>query len=413
VALILLASGIFFAALLLLNNLLKTLFRREKVGFVDLLLVFLVTFVTLTGLIANNTVDIPDPLVERTALWLSLGLVGASLFVVILEIFRPQRLRGSRGILGVFGGVLLAVSTFTVPFAAVYFTITPNVTATTAGDDATAEADATDALVERTERFDTLFRAVRQVIAEEIEVDEVLVFTQLDAGKPLAEIVAENGGNVERVIERLSEIMKAGIREAASRGEMNALQAALLVSQMDNLVLLAVNANLTDFGSRFGGPTPTGTRPSLLTLLTETPRVTEETAPTATATLQPTVTSTPLPTDTHTPRPTPTPSATRFRFSTRTPTPTPTPVTPCLASVEYNLRLRAQPSQDAETLLVIPYTTTLELYGHSADSTWWLTTYGGEHGWVDGTYMMLSAACSTLPTLDNDSVRTYAVEDIR
>jgi hypothetical protein len=408
VALLLLASGIFFAALLLLNNLAKTLTRSERVGFIDLLLVFLVTLVTLTGLIANNTVETPDLLVERGALWLALALIGTSLFVILLEIFRPQRLRGSRGILGIFGGVLLIVSTFTVPFAAVYFTIAPETNATSGQMEtqSTESVEATDELVERTERFNTLFRAVRLVIAEEIEVDEVLVFTQLDAGRPLAEIVTENGGDIDRVIERMSEIMKAGIREAANRGEMNALQAALLVSQMDNLVRLAVNANLTDFGSRFGGPTPTGTRPSLLTLLTETPAVTNEIVPTATATIQPTLTATTLreqtPTDTNTPRPTPTSSATRFHFSTRTPTPSPTAVTPCLAEVQYNLRLRAQPSQDSETLLVIPYTTTLELYGHSADSIWWLTTYEGRNGWVDGTYLMLSAACTTLPTVDGN-----------
>lgn len=409
-ALILLASGIFFAVLLLLNNLVKTIARREKVGFLDLLLVFLVTLVTLTGLIANNTAESPDPLVEQVVLWLALALIGTSVFVAILEVFRPQRLKGSRGILGIFGGVLLVISTFTVPFAAIYFTIAPNnpVSGGQNGAQSTEAAAATDELVERTERFNTLFRAVRQVIAEEIEVDEVLVFTQLDEGKPLAEIVEENGGDVERVIERMSEIMKAGIREAADRGEMNALQAALLISQMDNLVRLAVNANLTDFGSRFGGPTPTGTRPSLLTLLTETPAATEPILPTATATTQPTLTATPsneaTPTDTNTPRPTPTPSATRFHFSTRTPTPSPTAVTPCLAEVQYNLRLRTQPSQEAETLLVIPYTTTLELYGHSADSSWWLTTYEGQNGWVDGTYLMLSAACDLLPTLDSDFV---------
>lgn len=398
-ALILLASGIFFAVLLLLNNLLKTITRREKIGFLDLLLVFLVTLVTVTGLIANNTVETPDPLVERGALLLAFAVIGMSLLIIILEIFRPQRLKGSRGILGIFGGVLLVISTFSVPFAAVYFSIES--TAGSGQNQTPSTIEATDQLVERTERFDTLFRAVRQVIAEEIEVDEVLVFTQLDEGKPLAEIVEENGGDVERVIERLSEIMKAGIRDAASRGEMNALQAALLVSQMDNLVRVAVNANLLDFGSRFGGPTPTGTRPSLLTLLTETATVAISPSATATPTRTATPSNTATPTDTNTPRPTPTPSATRFHFSTRTPTPSPTPVTPCLAEVQYNLRLRAQPSQDAETLLVIPYATPIELYGHSADAIWWLTTYEGQIGWVDGTYLILSAACGTLPTLDS------------
>jgi hypothetical protein len=404
VGLILLASGVFFAALLLLNNVLKTIFRAEKVGFIDLLLAFLVTLVTLAGLIINNTVETPDAFVERGALWLALAVVGFSLFIALLEIFRPQRLKGSRGLLGIFSGLLLTISTFTVPFVAIYFAITPNTTATTAQNQsqATEEPEATDELVERTERFNTLFRAVRQVIAEEIEVDVVTVFTQLDEGKPLAEIVAENGGSVERVVERISDIMQIGIREAARTGEMNPIQAALLVSQMDNLIHLAVYTDLTDFGGRFGGPTPTGTRPSLLTLLTETPAAPDK-ASAATATMQPTFTVIPTLTNSDTPRPTRTPTATRFHFSTRTPTSTPTPVTPCLASVQYNLRLRALPDPESDTLLVIPYTTTVELYGRSADSTWWLTIIDGQSGWVDGAYLMLSGACSTLPTLDADA----------
>jgi hypothetical protein len=144
----------------------------------------------------------------------------------------------------------------------------------------------------------------------------------------------------------------------------------------------------------------------LLTLLTETTVATEESAPAATSTIQPTVTATLMPTNTATSHPITTPTATRFHFSTRTPTPTPTPVTPCLASVEYNLRLRASPTQESDTLVVIPYTTTIELYGHSAGSAWWLTTYDGQTGWVDGTYLMLSASCAILPTLNADAAIT-------
>jgi uncharacterized protein YraI len=71
--------------------------------------------------------------------------------------------------------------------------------------------------------------------------------------------------------------------------------------------------------------------------------------------------------------------------------------------VQYNLRLRALPDPESDTLLVIPYTTTVELYGRSADSTWWLSIFDGQSGWVDGAYLMLSGACSTLPTLDADA----------
>jgi hypothetical protein len=403
VGLFLLAFGIFFAALFLLNNLLKTIFHSEKIRFLDLALAFLVTLVTLTALIANNTLEAPEPLVEQVALWLALAVIGISVIITLLEIFRPQRLKGSRGILGISSGLLLIISTFTVPFVAVYFSLSSNTIATSSSDDVemTEEASATDELVERTERFNTLFRAVREVIADEIGIDEVTVFTQLDAGTPLAKIVEENGGSVERVVERISDIMQAGIREAADTGEMNPIQAALLLSQMDNLIFIAVNTSLTEFGGRFGGPTPTGTRPSLLTLLTET-AVPMQTTSMPSTTPQPTLTATPVPTETRTPRPTSTPSATRFQFSTRTPTPTPTQVRPCLATTQYNLRLRALPTQDSDTLLTIPYATAIELYGHNRDSTWWLTNYENQSGWVDGSYLILSAACSTLPVHETD-----------
>lgn len=402
-ALILLAAGALFGILFLLNNLLRTLFRSEKIRFLDLLLAFLATLVPLAALVANHTLENPDALIERGAFWLAIGLAAASVVIVLLELFRPQRLRASRGLLGFSSGALLLISSFTVPFVAAYFALSSGEPIPSAPE-TTPDAEATDQLVERSDRFNSLFRAVRLVVSEEIEIGEVALFTLLDQGTPLAEIVAEYGGDTEHVILRISEIMRLGIREAASVGEMNPLEAALLLSQMETLVRIAVNNNLVEFSGRFGGPTPTGTRPSLLSLLTEpaaTRTASPNASPYASLTATPTATETPAPTHTstltRTPRPTSPPTATRFRFTTRTPTPAPTAVMPCLASVEYNLRLRALPSEDAETLLVIPYATTIELIGRSAESTWWATTFEGQAGWVDGAYLMLSAACETLP----------------
>jgi hypothetical protein len=404
VALILLAAGALFGVLFLLNGLLRTLFRRtllpsDTIRFLDLLLVFLATLVPVAALVANNTLESRDALVEQGATWLALALAGLSLVIVLLEVFRPQRLRASRGLLGLSGGLLLLISSLTVPFAASYFVLATNPNPTSPREDAaesTQPVEVTDQLVERSERFNTLFRAVRLVVAEEIDIGEVTLFTQLDQGKPLAEIIEENGGDIENVITRISEIMRIGIREAAAVGEMNPLEAALLLSQMETLVRLAVYNNLVEFSGRFGGPTPTGTRPSLLSLLTEpaaTPGRTPEKSP---AEASP---ATHASTPTQTPHPTEPPTATRFRFSTRTPTPSATSVTPCLASVEYNLRLRALPTEESETLLVIPYTSTIELVGHNGDSTWWATTFEGQAGWVNGSFLMLSAACDALPEI--------------
>jgi uncharacterized protein YraI len=61
------------------------------------------------------------------------------------------------------------------------------------------------------------------------------------------------------------------------------------------------------------------------------------------------------------------------------------------------LRLRTAPNADAETLLVIPFATTIELYARNNDSTWWQTVFDGQTGWVDGEFVTVSAACSALP----------------
>lgn len=403
-ALILLAAGALFGVLFLLSSLLRTLLRSQTIRFLDLLLIFLATLVPVAALVVNHTLESPDVLIEQSASWLALALAGLSLVIVLLELFRPQRLQASRGLLGLSGAVLVLISSLTVPFVASYFALETNASVTSSRDDSAestqvVEVEVTDQLVERSARFNTLFRAVRLVVSEEIDIGDVSLFTQLDQGKPLAEIVEENGGDIEHVIVRISEIMRIGISEAAELGEMNPVEAALLLSQMDTLVRLAVYNNLVDFSGRFGGPTPPGTRPSLLTLLTE-PAATPEQTPDASPTDA--LPSTGTHTATRTLRPTQPSTATRFRFSTRTPTPSATPVTPCLASVEYNLRLRALPTEDSETLLVIPYTSTIELSGRNADATWWAATFEGQSGWVNGTYLLLSAACDVLPEIDAD-----------
>lgn len=400
--LLFIAAGAVFALLLIVNNLLKTLLRRQTVGRLDILLAFLATLIAVCGLTLNQLSDTPDWMVQRGALILALVLASSNLIIVALEWFRPQRLRGSRGLLGVTGGLLLALSTFTIPFIATYLSIAAfDTTDTTdAALDVEDEAAPSSSVVNDVPeaRAEQLFQAIRVVLAEEISANEVEVFTQLDAGTPLAEIIRANGGDIDRVVRRIAEIMREGVRESIARGEVNALQAALFLSQMEPIVRLAVNSNLTELGGRFG-PTPTGTRASLLDLLTQVPPAAHMAAPTEMPleSSLPTAANTPTPRPTDTPRPSATPTVTRTRFATRTPTPTPTPVTPCLASVEYNLRLRAQPSTESETLLVIPYATTITLSARSLDSAWWLTEYDGQTGWVAGEFLMLSAGCAALP----------------
>jgi hypothetical protein len=409
VSLLVIAAGALAALLLVMNNVLKAALRRERVSFWDVLLAFMAALLPLAGLLVNATAEVPDPLADRAALVLALALLALSVLVMLLEAFRPQRLRGSRGLLGAFSGLLLLVSTFTVPFLSVYFALdeTPApvvALAPTVSMPGTAEPTgaAPTLSADQSARAQALFKAIRDVLREEIGADEVEVFRELDQGVPLARIIETHGGDLPRVVDRLSAILSQSLREAAERGEISRLQAALFISQMDAFVLLAVNTNLNELGARFSpGPTATGTRPSLMTLLTppaETPTV----EPTAFASEPPT--TAPTRTASATPRPTetrvqasPTPSATRFQYSTRTPTPPPTAPAPCLATVNYNLRLRAAPSTESETLGVIPYSSSVALTGRSADSRWWQTTFEGQTGWVDGQYLAFSAGCDALP----------------
>lgn len=429
-SLLLLAASALFAALLLLNNLYKAFARREKVGLLDTLLAYLVTLVAVAALIVNALEATPDATLPTYALVFAGIVLASSLLVILIEAFRPQRLRGSRGLLSGAGGILIGLASVGVPFVGAYFSLLEPAPAGTIAQAATARATATDVELEITnevemtetpseasERVNTLFVAIREILADEIDADEVAVFTQLDAGVPLAQIVEENGGNVEQVISRLTAIMQTALRESVDAGEMNPLQGALFISQMETFVRIAVNSDLNAFESRFGEGdattgTPAATRRSLLALLTPSPFAADANTPAApTASVAPTSVSIPTATaeaiasQTPTPRPieaspipTSTPLPTRERYATRTALPTATGVTPCIASVNYNLRLRAAPDTDAETLLVIPFGTSIMLYARSADSAWWQTDYEGQTGWVDGQYLSLSAACSSLPS---------------
>ncbi len=412
-AYLLVGAGAIFALLFALNNLIKTILRRGRIGFVDLLLTFMTALILLVGLVLAHLPDaapdgVPDARIAQAVLLIGGALAAISLIVLIAELFRSQRLRGSRGVLGLYSGVLLMVAAFAVPFMGAYVTVqeiaaAPTVVGVVPTLAATAEASASTP--DQPDQTALLFKAISAAVVDEIDVDPGIVTDALQNGTPLAQIVTENGGSVDHVIDAITEIMRASVRELAARGEINAFQAAIALSQMPNLIRLAVNSDLNAFAARLSGstPDPNATPTNLFAFATE---ATTPAAPAPTATHQPKRQSSPTasPTRTNTPRSvslTPTPSATRFHYSTRTPTPTFTAVTPCLASVEYNLRLRSAPDTDSETLAVIDYGTTVELYGKGGASAnggqWWYAHYDDQEGWLDGHYMIVGAGCDRLP----------------
>jgi|GEM_PF-591527 len=434
----LVAVGALFAGLSAINALLKTILRRHKTGYFDLALLLLAILPPFAALLTTYNAEIPDTSIAPIALLLAGGIAVVYLLITILEFFRQQRLRGSRGLLGLSGAIFLAISTFTLPFIWAYTALNAE-PQSVAGAATSTPSDGEDPIVvagtptgtpDAEQRFANLFRSILTYAADTTGLGVIAIIDQLESGTSFARIVIDNGGDLELVIDQIAVIMRQILRDATDAGQVNPVQAALALSQMETFIRFMVNSDITGLGDRMGGgtPDPEGTRPSLRALF-ETPTAGAATAtatgttaaddatviptvpatnapnrvPTTTPTASPTAPSTPSP------RPaqnTPTPSATRFTFSTRTPLPTLTPVTPCLASVEYNLRLRSAPTLEGETLAVIPFGTTVELFARGGlssttapDAFWWQAEYDGLQGWLDGQYMIVSRACAALPTV--------------
>ena len=279
--LLLTAAGALFALLLLLNVLIKTLAGREKVGFIDVFLTFLTTALLVLALIFDFQVSAAgQPLVTNGARIIAIVLAAFSLIIMLLELRRPQRLRDSRGLLMLWSGLLIVLSTFTVPLIAGNLVTTP----------------------------------------QPMTVNSQTAITPTVAPDSTAE---------------------ADDSESA--------------------------------------------RP---------------TRPAATATLAPTVTASATATQTPTERPTasPTPTRERFSYSTPTPEPSPTLTNPCIGTVPFNLRLRAEPNADSETLATIPFETTIAIYGKDGSTvTWWYVQYENLYGWVDAEFVQATSACDSAP----------------
>ena len=264
------------SAVFIIVSLVEAARRRQRVEERDGLLALLIVLLPVVALLLPEPADAEFSAASAIR-WLGIALIAASVLVVVFELRRPGRPRWSRGVLGAGVGLLLIFVSFSVPFLAAWVSLstaaTPPPEATAAplaGPEETLEVEGVVS-VERLQ-VELLFNAIRLVLAEEINASEVEVFTGLDSGVSLAALVEQYGGNLDRVRVRLSQLLREAVRGSAERGEISALQGALLVSQMDLFVRFAIHNDLNGFRG-FGGPTPTGTQPSLLTLLTSVPAV--------------------------------------------------------------------------------------------------------------------------------------------
>ncbi len=130
--LLLVIGGAAFALLFILNALVQTIRRQTRLGFWQTALAFLTALLPLAGLIANALSGMTVPLgrgtgplsgtfarsplfvPHRLTLMIAGVLIVVSLLIMLLELRRPERLKGSRGIFGIGVGVLLIASVFAV-----------------------------------------------------------------------------------------------------------------------------------------------------------------------------------------------------------------------------------------------------------------------------------------------------------
>lgn len=377
---ILLIAGAFFALLFMLNNFLQTLRGKAELRFWGTVLAFLTTVIGVLALVYNSTAPISNPMIQTGVIGIAVLVIVTGLLLLIFELRRkPRNLVQSRGILGMGMGLLLVLSTVTVPLMSAFFAVPLEGTAVAAS----GQVD------------ETALNAQQHIRAYTNLIESASVETGADAGDLLLELtgdstlstaVAKRSGDADAVLLNALGTTRAEVEALIADGSIPRLQGTLLLANLET--------DLRDkFNTRIASDQIETLAPIILATNTPTPTPTEPFTPTPTYTPTATMTVTPS----RTPRPTDTPTPQRDRFVTRTPSPSPTLPNPCLATVDFNLNVRSAPNAEAEVLTVIPFGTAVPLFASNADQTWWYVNYENQAGWIDGQYITRTAACDNLP----------------
>jgi hypothetical protein len=405
--------GAFFALLYALAALIQTVRRRPAIRWFEIALIFLVVFLPLIAL-ALEALETSGAAADQDRSLLLAAIFGIFGFIlIVIELFRPQRLRQSRGLLTIFSALLLGIASLLIPFLIAYFSFVPDSSQPQPQNSSIASKTSMTSTPDEGETFLTVFGSVINVVAEESDLSNDEVLSALDGGQTVADIVSANGGNLDTVVDQITVIMQDFLRELMQQNRLDRIRGAAGIASMRLVVEYAVNNDLGSL-TRSGQENADGTteptlgegtpRESYFSFLTTTmtPEETSDTENlegTLAASDVATITALPTsrPTQTRTPRPTATATPTRELFSTRTPSPTPTLPSPCLLLPLYNVNLRETPALDAPLILTVPYETALNAYGRNEDTSWWYVEYEGSAGWVKAEYVSATSSCELLP----------------
>jgi hypothetical protein len=397
VELLLFLFGGLAAILFIVNNIARTALRQRRIVVAEIALAFFVALLPASGLLVNNLNTATFDSFEQIIFLLIIPIMIIHVGLLIVESFRPQRLRQSRGILGLGVGLVLMGANFSYNFIAL--------NAQLGAVEREARPTPVNSLEDRdpcTVSFESLFVNLLDIVggATNLTVEEILLRAADDGSISLAQLVEENGGDPDQLVTELVAYLDPAARDLLAEGCLEQATAGLFLSQLRFVVRRFVVDDFvtlqTFFGGAAGGAEVSeddlrATRVALLESVQQaTPIPTLTSTPTATLTSTPTVTRTPFPTLTPTP--------TRERFATATPTMTATLPDPCIATTRFNVNLRTLPDvENGQVLITIPFGTSLSVFAPDAQRSWWYAQFGDQTGWVNGEFITLTDSCYQLP----------------
>lgn len=401
--------GAVMALLFILNNLYRTVTRRKRIVFIEILLAFFAVLMPITGLLLDNQTQARFDLQEQLTLLIIIPMFIIHIGLTVVEAFRPRHhLRQSRGLLGIGMAILLLIANFSYNFIALdrELAIASEQRRPTPVNAIISGVDPCEA------GFRQLASSFLQRISESagLTIEELFISFEQDQTITIASLVESEGGNPNDLVQALVDDSEPVIQNLIANECLPRAVGAVLISQFETIVNQLIGSTLSEnanFFGGFGGPpgaeedteAPTvsaadqaATRSALIESLAATSTPTPSPSPTLTPSI------TPSPTVTRTPFPTLSPTATRERFATPSPSPSPTLPNPCLAVANFNVNLRSLPDEEeSEVVTVIPFEAVFSVFASNADQTWWFAQYEGEAGWISGEFISLTNACSDLP----------------
>lgn len=403
-ALPILLIGALLTIIFIVNNLLRTALRQKELRWIEGFLALAVALFPVSALLIDNLETSRFDQLEQITLLLIIPLAIIHVGLMIVELFRQQRLRQSRGILGIGLAVVLLIATVSYNFVSINAQLT--------AVERNIRPSPVNAVVSPCELAfaEQLVGGVELLLEETGLTTEELVerfFGDLDFS--IDDLVDAGAGSTTALTRDLNSYIATAVPDLLAQGCLEQSQASPILSGVALLPAL-LRTNIEEYpllvpipGIERATLEPLGNDPqqrvtadALVAFLNQEPTITPTITPTPTATI------TPSPTFTRTALPTPSVTPTRERFMTATLPPEPTRSNEtCAATTGANLNLRDLPDvENGQILLTIPVGTRINLFGPNPERTWWLALYNDAEGWVSADFITRDNTCGALVPIE-------------